>query len=310
MRRLRARMLLAAAALGLLAAGAAADVKTQTIEYRHGKLRLQGYLAYDDSVRGKRPGVLVLHGRRGLREQARQRARQLAGLGYVALAADLYGGGRQASERAGAAKLARALEKDRGLMRARAQAGLDVLKSQPRVDGTKLAAIGFGLGGTACLELARSGAELAAVVSFHGRLDTPNPAEAWNIKAKLLVLHAAEDASVPAGQVAAFQKEMDQARVDWQMITYGGAGRGFADPEGGEGASGTGGSNERAARRSWQAMKLFFAQTIGLPSPEGDGGGIGGFAKDKIAKPVARAGKATGKAVAHAVRWTWGKITD
>src|SRR5262249_32548912 len=189
----------ALAALSLLA-GAAMDqakIHTQEIEYKHGDVVLQGYLAYDDSLSGKRAGVLIVHEWTGHNPYVRKRAEQLAELGYVAFALDMYGKGVMAKDAQEAAKMAAVYKNDRKLMRARAVAGFEVLLKPVRLDPKRGAAIGYCFGGTTVLELARGGADLAGVVSFHGDLATPTPGEAKNIKGKVLALHGADDPFVP-----------------------------------------------------------------------------------------------------------------
>ncbi len=241
---------------------ARAGVKTEVVEYRQGDVVLEGYLAYDDSFKGKRPGVVVAHEWFGQTSYERKRAEQLARLGYVAFAIDMYGKGVRAKDGKEAAALAGKYMGDRKLMRARAAAGLDVLRSRPETDPTRLAAIGYCFGGTTVLELARSGADLAAVVSFHGGLSTPTPDDARNIKAKVLALHGADDPLVPMQQVVAFQEEMRKGKVDWEFISYGGAVHRFSNPAAGNDPSTGLAYNEKADRRSWEAMKVFFAETL------------------------------------------------
>ena len=259
--------------VGCLAAAGSAAVRTETVEYRQGQTVLEGYLAYDDAVEGKRPGVLVIHEWWGLNDYARMRARQLAEMGYVALAADVYGKGRRAKTAAQAGKLAGQFKSDRPLLRRRVQAGLAQLKAHKLVDPGRVAAIGFCFGGTAALELARSGADLQAVVSFHGGLATPNPRDAKRIKAKVLVLHGGADPHVPPAEVAAFQKEMRDAGVDWQMNTYGRAVHSFTNHAAGSNTSRGAAYDKQAAERSWAAMKLFFVETIGPGKRPPDPGG-------------------------------------
>ncbi|MHB1024523.1 MAG: dienelactone hydrolase family protein [Desulfobacteria bacterium] len=242
---------------------ARAELKTEVVEYRHGDVVLEGYLAYDDSFQGKRPGILVAHEWFGQTSYERKRVEQLARLGYVAFAIDMYGKGIRAKDGKEAAALAGKYLGDRKLMRARAAAGLDVLRKRPEVDPARLAAIGYCFGGTTVLELARSGADLASVVSFHGGLGTPTPDDARNIKAKVLALHGADDPLVPMKQVEAFQEEMRKGGVDWQFISYGGAVHRFSNPAAGNDPSTGLAYNERADRRSWEAMKAFFAETLG-----------------------------------------------
>lgn len=240
-----------------LASGA---VRTEAVAYKHGETLLEGYLAFDDRGEEKKPGVLVVHEWRGLTDYAKGRARQLAEAGYVAFALDMYGKGVVAHDNAEAAALAKIYRSDRALMRARARAGLDVLLKHPRVDRSRVAAIGYCFGGGTVLELARSGADIAGVVSFHGNLDTPDPRDARNIKAKVLVLHGADDPHVPQAQVLAFQDEMRQAKVDWQMIFYGGAVHAFTNPAMGNDPSRGAAYNAAADARSWQAMLAFFRE--------------------------------------------------
>jgi dienelactone hydrolase len=243
--------------IALLGQGASAVIKTETVEYMQGDAVLEGYLAYDDSFTGKRPGVMVVHEWMGLNDYAKNRAEQLASLGYVAFAADIYGKGIRPKDAKEAGEQASIYRADRGLMRARALAGLEELKKCPLTDTLKIAAIGYCFGGGTVLELARSGARLNGVVSFHGNLDTPHPEDARNIKAKVLVLHGGDDPYVPAEQVAAFQKEMREASVDWQMTIYGGAVHSFTNPASGNDPSKGAAYNPEADRRSWEAMRPF-----------------------------------------------------
>jgi dienelactone hydrolase len=241
---------------------AQAEVKSEVVEYRHGDVVLEGYLAYDAALKGKRPGVLVVHEWQGHNPYVRKRAEQLARLGYVAFALDMYGKGMIAKDAKEAAALAGIYKGDRKLMRTRAAAGLDVLRGRPETDPKRLAAIGYCFGGTTVLELARSGADLASVVSFHGGLDTPTPEDAGNIKGKVLALHGGDDPFVPVKQVEAFQEEMRKGGVDWQFVSYGGAVHSFTNPGSGNDNSKGAAYNERADRRSWEAMKAFFAETL------------------------------------------------
>jgi dienelactone hydrolase len=234
------------------------DMKKELIEYRHDDAVLEGYLVCDDQVKGKRPGVIVVHEWHGLNDYAKARAEQLANLGYIAFAIDMYGKGVTAKNVEEAAKLAGIYRSDRRLMRMRAAAGLETLRRQTLADTGHIAAIGYCFGGGTALELARSGAELSGVVSFHGNLDTPNPGDARNIKAKVLALHGADDPLVTPEQVHAFQGEMRNAAVDWQMVIYGGAVHSFTNPSSGSDPSRGIAYNEKADRRSWTAMKLFF----------------------------------------------------
>ncbi|HRY43736.1 MAG TPA: dienelactone hydrolase family protein [Thermoanaerobaculia bacterium] len=252
--------LAALAALAGVTLPAAAAVKTATVEYLDGDQTCEGFLAWDDAVKGKRPGVVVVHEWMGLGDYAKERARQLAALGYVALAADIYGKGIRAKDAAEAGRLAGRFKGDLPLLRSRARAALDTLAKDPRTDASRLFAIGYCFGGTTALELARSGAPVAGVVSFHGGLATKDPADAKNVQGRVLVLHGAADPYVPPAEVAAFQKEMDDAKVDWQMVFYAGAVHSFTNPAAGNDSSKGAAYDARADRRSWEAMKAFLAE--------------------------------------------------
>jgi len=244
----------------LVATGAEAAVHTEKVAYRHGTVELTGFLAYDDALTAKRPGVVVVHEWWGLNDFAKGRAEELARLGYVAFAVDMYGSGKVTSDAKEAGQLAGAFRSDRGLMRSRAAAGLDVLRGRTQVDPTRLAAIGYCFGGTVALEMARSGADLKGVASFHGGLATPNPADARNIRGKVLVLHGADDSFESPAEIAAFQEEMRQGGVDWQMNYYGGAVHSFTNPDAGKAGIKGVAYNGAADRRSWQALQDFFAE--------------------------------------------------
>ncbi len=245
---------------GLAAPPASAAVVTRAVEYEAGETTLIGYLAYDDAKPGQRPGVLVVPDWMGLGDFAKKKAQELAELGYVALAVDMYGDGLIAADQEEAGRLAGALKGNRAEMRARARAGLETLAKQPQVAPGKLAAIGFCFGGTTVLELARSGAPVAGVVSFHGGLDTPDPADAKAIRGKVLVLHGADDPLVPPPEVTAFEDEMRRGKVDWQLVAYGGAVHSFTNPKAGVDPSRGAAYNETAAKRAWRAMRDFFAE--------------------------------------------------
>ena len=243
-----------------LAINAEAVVKTKVVEYKQGNTVLEGYLAWDNAKSGKRPGVLVVHEWTGLGPYVQKRAVMLAELGYVAFAADIYGKGVRPVSQAEAAKIAAIYKDDRTLMRARARAALDTLKTQRYVDPNRLAAIGYCFGGTTVLELARDGADIKGGASFHGNLSTPTPEDARSIKAKVLAMHGADDPYVKPDEVAAFQQEMRAARVDWQFISYGNAVHSFTNPEAGTENSKGAAYNQKADRRSWEAMRQFLAE--------------------------------------------------
>lgn len=237
-----------------------AEVRTEMVEYKQGDAVLEGYLAYDDAVKGKRPGVLIVHEWMGINNYVKKRAEQLARLGYVAFAADIYGKGVRPKNSDEAAAESKKYKTDRQLMRNRVNAGLDVLKNHKLVDTKKTSAIGYCFGGTTVLELGRSGADVAGIVSFHGGLDSLNPNDAKNIKGKVLALHGGDDPFVPAEQVAAFQDEMRKANVDWDMVVYGGAVHSFTNPDAGNDNSKGAAYNEKADKRSWEDMKQFFSE--------------------------------------------------
>lgn len=246
---------------------AQAEVRTQLVEYKQGNTVLEGYLAYDDEIKGKRPGVMIVHEWTGIGPYVQQRARQLAKLGYVAFAADIYGKGVRPKNEQEAAAQAKIYRSDRQLLRDRAQAGLRVLQQNQLTERNKIAAIGYCFGGGTVLELARSGADVAGVVSFHGNLDTPNPKDAQNIKAKVLVLHGGADPLVPMEQVTAFYNEMNQADADWKMIVYGNAVHSFTNPEAGNDPKDGVAYNAEADRESWAATQRFFAEIFQPKKP-------------------------------------------
>jgi len=245
----------------LAAASSSAAVRTEEVDYRDGDLVLQGFFAWDDAVSGKRPAVLVVHEWYGHGPYARMRAEKLAGLGYLAFAGDMYGKGVYAKDHAEAGKLAGAVRGDRALMRSRAAAAVDALKRHRLADASRLAAIGYCFGGTSVLELARAGADLRGVASFHGSLDAPLPAEPGTVKAKVLVLHGGDDLRVAAA-LPAFMEEMRKAKADWQLLTYGGAVHSFTVKEAGDDPSKGAAYDEAADRRSWQALKTFLEEAF------------------------------------------------
>ena len=248
------------------AATAEARLQTQVVEYRHGGVVLQGYLAFDDAFKGKRPGVLVVHEWWGINDFIRERTERLAKLGYVALAADIYGKGVRTTDVEEAAAISGKYKKDPELLRSRGRAGLAKLRSLKQTDAKRLAAIGFCFGGTTVLELARSGSDVRGVVSFHGGLGTEEPAEEKHIKASVLVLHGADDPYVPPEEVTKFHDEMRRAGADWQMIIYGGAVHSFTNPDAGNDKTKGAAYNEKADRRSWQAMRDFLYTLLHQPS--------------------------------------------
>jgi dienelactone hydrolase len=237
---------------------ASAKIQTQTIEYTHGDVTCEGYLAYDDAIKSPAPGVLIVHQWMGLKDYEQTRARQIAEPGYVAFALDMYGKGIRPKNAQEAAKQAGIYRGDRKLMRSRAQAGLDILKKQKNVDTKRLAVMGYCFGGGVAHELALSGADLAGVVIFHGNLDTPTPQDAANIKGRVLVLHGGDDPVTKPEGFLAFQDEMRKGGVDWEIVVYGGAVHAFTDPSAGNDPSKGSAYNKKADERSWEQMKTFY----------------------------------------------------
>lgn len=235
-------------------------MKTETYDYQDGDLKLRGYLAYDENKSDKRPGVLVMPEAFGLGAQAKSRVERLAELGYVALGGDPYGDGRELNDLQEAIKMATGLMQDASVFRRRARAALDQLASLPQVDSSRLAAIGYCMGGTFSLELARDGAPLCGVVSFHGGLGTQRPAAAGEVKARILICTGAEDPFVPVAQVNAAAEEFTKAGADWQIISYGGARHSFTNPDAGRVGNPALAYNKLADERSWNAMKSFFEE--------------------------------------------------
>ena len=238
------------------------EILFKAVEYQHGGITLEGLSVYDDAARGKRPAVLVVHQWKGLGEYEKKRAEMLARLGYNVFAADIYGKGVRPQTMQAAAAEAGKYKQDRELLRGRVRASFEVLMNHELTDRSRVGAIGYCFGGMCVLELARSGAAIAAVVSFHGALNSPTPADAKNIKAKVLALHGADDPNVPPAEVAAFEQEMRQGHVDWQLIAYGGAVHSFTDWNAGSDNSKGVAYNERADHRSWDAMKQLFVEVF------------------------------------------------
>jgi dienelactone hydrolase len=257
-----------AAALAIVAmtGDGRAAIHTESVEYKDGDTVLEGYLAYNDAVKGRRPGVLIVHEWWGLGEHQKRRARMLAELGYVAFALDMYGKGKLTDDPAQAGTWAGKLRGDPALAKQRFEAGLKVLREHERTDPARIAAIGYCFGGGICLEMARMGVDLDGVVSFHGTLKSAVPeAERKPITAKILVCHGADDPHVPPADVLAFMEEMRAAGADWQLIAYGGAVHSFTNPEADRPDAHY---NEKADRRSWEAMKQFLAEVFGQDPAE------------------------------------------
>jgi dienelactone hydrolase len=239
-----------------------AQIISTPLPYQQGETVLDGWLVHDSAVEGARPGVIVFHQWGGPGEYEKSRAHMLAELGYVVLVADVYGQGVRPTEVADKNATATIYRNDRVLARARAQAALDTLKAQPQVDATKVAAIGYCFGGMVALELARSGAPVAAVASIHGSLNTPDPADAGKIAGAVLVQHGADDPYVPAAEVASFREAMDAADANYRFIAYEGAVHSFTDWYAGDDASSGAAYNKEADKQSWADLKEFLAEQL------------------------------------------------
>jgi len=239
-----------------------AAIIEKPLEYQSGDVVCEGWQAYDDAVTGPRPGVLVVHQWTGISDHEKAAARKLAALGYNVLVADIYGKGVRPQPPA-AGKEAGKYKGNRPLLRSRVNAALGVLSRDARTDASKLAATGYCFGGTTVLELARSGAALKGVVSFHGGLDSPTPGDGKNIKAQVLALHGADDPFVPAKDVAAFEAEMKAAGVDYKLVKYPGAVHSFTHKEAGNDHAKGAAYNADADRDSWLQLEQFLKTTLG-----------------------------------------------
>lgn len=236
------------------------DIEARTVQYRQGDQVLDGYLAYDKSKEGKRPGIVVFHEWWGVNDYIKMRARQFAEMGYVAFAPDMFGGGKVAATMDEATKLIQPYVSDRQLMRARARAGLDELLKQADVDSSRIAAVGFCFGGTSAIELAMTGADLKGLVAFHGGLSFPPNEDAKSMKCAVLICQGGEDPFVPEDQLAHLWTLMKDAKLNYQVNIYGGAVHGFTNPANGSDNSKGLAYNERAAKRSWRDAENFLKE--------------------------------------------------
>jgi dienelactone hydrolase len=251
-----ASVVCSAAFLGsVLSLAAAAEFRTTSVVYNLGDTALEGYLAYDDTISGKRPGVLLLHRRDGMTDLTRKNTEMVAKLGYVAFAPDIFGKAIRPKDVKEMIEQSAIYNKDRPLMRARAQAGFDVLRQNPMVDPARLAMVGYCFGGTVAVELAEVGVPVLGAVAIHGSFRDHAPEAASNIKGRFLILHGAEDPIAPLDEVNKLIKDFRAAKVDWQMELYGGAEHGFSTPKNA--------AEERANRLSQAAMVRFFSDIFG-----------------------------------------------
>jgi dienelactone hydrolase len=237
-----------------------AEVRTETVEYRDGETTLRGFLAYDDAVTGPRPGVLVVHEWWGLNDYARSRAKQLAELGYVAFAADIYGEGRSTTHPQDAMAWSSEVRKSVDGWRTRAEASLDVLRKHPRVDPQRLAAIGYCFGGATVMQLAYAGADLKAVASFHGSLPLPESGDLERCKASVLACHGQADSFISPEQVTKFQQQLSDGGVDLVFVTYGKAKHSFTNPDAAKAGVDGLAYNAEADHRSWAHLREFLEE--------------------------------------------------
>lgn len=236
-------------------------VQTKTVEYQDGDLTLEGFMAVDTSIKSNaKPVVLVVHQWMGLTDYEKSRCQQLAELGYVAFAVDIYGKGVRPASVREAGMLAGKYKNDRELYRKRLNLGLKKAVTMEGADKDRVVVIGYCFGGTGAIELARSGADIDGVISFHGGLDSPKPEDGKNIKSKILICHGADDPFVPKAEIEAMVTEFNAAKVDWQMISYSGAVHSFTQKMAGNDNSKGAAYNELADKRSWIAAKDFFTE--------------------------------------------------
>lgn len=251
-------------ALALLAPAPAAlaELRTKTVDYAVGETALQGYLAWDDAVKGPRPGVLVVHEWWGHNAHARRAAERLARAGYVAFALDMFGTGKLATHPGDAQKFVGEALAEAGAAAARFEAARRQLEARPETDPKRIAAIGYCFGGGVVLSMARSGADLDAVASFHGMIATDTPAEKGKVKAQVLVMTGGADPFVPEEQVVAFEKEMKDAGVRFQVIRYPGAKHGFTNPDAGSYGMPQLEYDAAADAKSWDTMLKFLKKAL------------------------------------------------
>ncbi len=268
-------MLLVLSLLSVFAGVARAkpDIVGHEVDYSAGGVVMKGYLAYDKNIRGKRPGVLVVPEWWGLSGYERTRARMLAGLGYVALAVDMYGGDKQAKDPDEASRLSSAVTKNFDLEKTRFNAALAFLKEQPVVDNSRIAAIGYCFGGGVVLNMASHGADLRGVASFHGSLAAVQPAEPGTVKASVLVFQGKDDKFVGPEQVKAFRQEMKKAGAHFRIVLYPGATHSFTNPKADEYAKKFHlpiAYDAKADRESWQELKVFLHRIFSARNPTND----------------------------------------
>lgn len=256
------RTILSIAATLALAAAGRADVKSETIKYKAGDAECVGYLAWDDSIPGKRPGVVIFHEWWGLNDYSKKRAEMLAKAGYAAFCADLYGDGKTAEHPDDAAKFMNHVMKNEALWLSRADAALKTLAAQPQVDSSKLAAIGYCFGGTTAIVLAASGADVKAVATFHAGIPDVTADQARKIKARMLICHGEADGFIPKEKITAFRSALDAAKTNYDFVAYPGAVHGFtvegAEKRGVPGLK----YDANADKQSWDSMLKLFQEAL------------------------------------------------
>jgi dienelactone hydrolase len=257
------RVALAATMLLCVSPFAIAEVKTETVTYEFGGTKLKGHLAYDAAITGKRPGILVVHEWWGLDAYARKRAEMLAALGYVAFAVDMYGDGKTTEHPQEAGQMAGAVRKNIDTWLGRAKAGLKVLQDHDRVDAKKIAAIGYCFGGSTALQLALNGADVAAVVSFHGALPVPTEEQCKAVKSRILICHGSLDSFIPEKTIQEFRGALEKANVDYQFVYYAGAYHSFTVPGADEKMIKGIKYDKNADARSWLHMQQLFKEAFG-----------------------------------------------
>ncbi len=234
-------------------------IVSNTVSYLDGDVVLEAFFAFDDAVSGRRPTVLINHTWVGRDDFVAEKAKRLAALGYVGFAVDMYGKGVLGSGPEQNMQLMQPFMADRGMLQQRMFAALAAVKLMPWVDENKIASIGFCFGGLCALDLARTGADIKGVVSFHGLLMPPENIQTKTIKAKILALHGRDDPMVPVEQVLAFEQEMTDAGADWQLHSYGNTMHGFTNPLANDPVFGAVYQPD-ADRRSWIAMQNFLTE--------------------------------------------------
>lgn len=239
-----------------------AAVQSRTVTYKDGEQACIGFLAWDDAITGPRPGVLVVHEWWGLNDYARDRAKKLAELGYIAFAADMYGDGKTVEHPKDAGEMAGKVRMNVASWRKRAELALDVLKNQPQCDATKLAAIGYCFGGSTALQLAYTGADLDAVATFHAALPAPTKAEAAAIKARILVCHGANDSFIPPAAIQAFRGSLDAAGAKHEFIAYPDTVHSFTVPDAGKHNLPGMAYNKAADEQSWASLKKLLSEAF------------------------------------------------